>query len=256
MRILVTFAVDAEFAPWRKLRSLQLRMVDGLEIHSTQIGRASVDFVITGMGSDNASRALEVVMRNSYQFCIASGFAGSLSDKVSVGDVLVAEAVQRIGKSKTLPCSRNLVHAARRDGATQSKLFLTSEGIVRTASEKAQLAPFADAVDMESYEVLAKAHQKGLPAVAIRVISDNYNAELPADVELTVSARGRLKILGLLRFLGRHPLRLPALIRLGRDSRTASEALAAFLEAYIKQISFFTHGWFPEGEGLEQVAAR
>jgi broad specificity phosphatase PhoE len=53
-----------------------------------------------------------------------------------------------------------------------------------------------------------------------------------------------------------HPIQLPALIRLGRDSRTAAQALAHFLEAYIKKLSFPTHGWFPEGEGLAEVAAR
>jgi hypothetical protein len=51
-------------------------------------------------------------------------------------------------------------------------------------------------------------------------------------------------------------MQLPALFRLGRDSRIAALSLANFLEAYIKKLSLFTHGWFPDGEGLEEVAAR
>ena len=256
MRVLVTFAVEAEFAPWRKLRHLQRICVGEMSLHRGQIGRAQVDFVVTGMGPENAHRVSDLAMQQQYQFCVTAGFAGSLSAKHTVGDVLVAEAVQYLGKSKTLQCSRNLVHAARDDGAKQVKLLLTSGHVVRTAEEKAQLASFADAVDMESYEILAVAREKKLPAVAIRVISDNFDKELPADIDLTVGKRGQLKVAGLLRFLGRHPIRLPALIRLGRDSHTAAEALAAFLEAHIKKISFFTHGWFPEGQGLEEVAAR
>jgi hypothetical protein len=44
------------------------------------------------------------------------------------------------------------------------------------------------------------------------------------------------------------------LIRLGRNSRTAAEALCHFLEAFIKKLSFATHGW-PPAE-LQEVAAQ
>ena len=117
MRILVTFAVDAELAPWRTLRDLQ-RIADGeLTLHRAQVGRAQVDFLVTGMGVENARRAASKAMKSSYQICISSGFAGGLGDKLRVGDILVAEAVQQLGKPKTLNCSRNLVYDARQDGA-------------------------------------------------------------------------------------------------------------------------------------------
>jgi hypothetical protein len=51
-----------------------------------------------------------------------------------------------------------------------------------------------------------------------------------------------------------HPINIPALIRLGRESKTAAEGLANFLEAYIKKISLSTHGW-PQGN-LSEVASR
>ena len=50
MRILVTFAVEAEFAPWRKLRTLEPVHLNGVVMFRCQIGRATVDFVMTGMG--------------------------------------------------------------------------------------------------------------------------------------------------------------------------------------------------------------
>jgi adenosylhomocysteine nucleosidase len=256
MRILVTFAVEAEFAPWRKLRQFKTRAIGDICVFEAQVGRAAVDFVVTGMGIENASRVTSAVLTNDHQFCISSGFAGAVRPQQKIGDILVAETVQFPGKSKTLQCGRGLVSNAQQDGASRVKLLLTSDHVVRTAEEKAQLAPFADLVDMESFGVLSVAHQLGRPAVAIRVISDKYDGEVPADVELTMNQRGRVQIGRVVRYLSKHPTHLPALVRLGRDSRTAAAALCAFLEAYIKEISFFTHGWLPEGENLEQVAAR
>jgi adenosylhomocysteine nucleosidase len=256
MRILVTFAVEAEFAPWRKIRQFKTKTVDNICVFEAQVGRAAVDFVVTGMGIENSTRVTKAVLTKDHQFCIASGFAGAVRPEHKIGDILVADAVQLLGKSKTLQCGRGLVRNAQDDGASRVKLLLTSDHVVRTAAEKAQLAPFADFVDMESFGVLTAAHQIARPAVAIRVISDKYDGEVPADVELTMNQRGRVQIRRVVRYLSKHPIHLPALMRLGRDSRTAAMALGAFLEAHIKKTSFLTHGWFPEGENLQEVATR
>ena len=256
MRILVTFAVDAEFAPWRKLRHFEEVRDGDVTLQRAQVGRAQVDFVITGMGVENAMRAVDSVMamKTPYQFCVSAGFAGGLSDNDSIGDILVAEGVQQLGKSKTLMCSRNLVYAARGDGAKQIKLFLTSDHVVRTVEEKKQLAPFAGAVEMEGFGIASVAQAHRLPMVAIRVISDTTERDMPIRIDTMVDDKGRVSVGGVVRQVVRHPLQLPALIRLGRESRTAAEALANFLEAFIKKLSFSSHGWPPPE--LQEVAAR
>ena len=254
MRILVTFAVEAEFAPWRKLRDIQEVDIAGVSAYRAQIGRASVDLVVTGMGVENAFRTAQAILAEPYQFCVTAGFAGSLRENHSVGEVLVADGVRLLGKTKTLECGRNLVFAARRDGAKQVNLFLSSDHVVRTTEEKQQLAPFADAVEMESFGILSAAAARKLPAVAVRVISDDVRNAMPAIVDTAVDEKGRVKIAGVVRHLARHPLQLPALIRLGRDSKTAAEALAHFLEAFIKKLSFETHGYPPPE--LQEIVAR
>lgn len=258
MKILVTFAVEAEFAPWRRLRNLEeIRDGDGnVTLYKAQIGRAQVDLVVTGMGVDNATRIANAVLaiKTPYQFCVSAGFAGALGDKYSIGDILVAEAVQELGKSKTLQCSRNLVYAAKADGADQVKLFLTSDHIVRTVEEKLQLAPFAAAVEMESFAIASVAQAHKLPVVAIRVISDTTERDMPLRIDTMVDEKGRVSVGGVVRQVVHHPLHLPALIRLGRESRTAAEALANFLEAFIEKLSFSSHGWPPPE--LQEVAAR
>jgi adenosylhomocysteine nucleosidase len=253
MKVLITYAVEAEFAPWRRLRNLEKVELNGIEVHRTQVGRAMVDFLVTGIGATNAQRAADAVISKEYSFCIAAGFAGALKSTVKLGDVVAAIRVQPCGSGAAAGCARNLVWDAKADGAIEIATLLTADHVVRTAEEKASLAPFADAVDMESYSIVAVARAKKLPAVAIRVISDSFNRDLPVQIDTMVNEEGRVSIGGVVRYVSRHPLSLPAIIRLGRDSRTAADALAHFLEAYIKKLSFKTHGWPPPE--LQEVAA-
>jgi adenosylhomocysteine nucleosidase len=254
MRILVTFAVEAEFAPWRKLRNLEEMEIAATPVFRARVGSAKADFAITGMGVQHAFRTANKLLSEPYQVCITAGFAGALKEAHIVGRILVADAVQELGKSKTYCCGRNLVHAAAMEGASRVKLFLTSDHVVRTVEERKQLAPFADAVEMESFGVLSAAAAHGRSAVAIRVISDSMTTDMPAIVDTAVDEMGRVKIAGVARYVARHPLQLPALIRLGRDSKTAAEALAHFLEAFIKKLSFSGRGWPPPE--LQEIAAR
>lgn len=253
MKVLITYAVEAEFAPWRRLRDLEKVEINGIEVHRAQVGKSMVDFLVTGVGAMNAHRAAEAVISREYSFCIAAGFAGALKSTIKVGDVVAAMKVQPCGSGRVAGCARNLVWDAKADGAIEIATLLTADHVVRTAEEKASLAPFAAAVDMESYSIIAVAHTKKLPALAIRVISDSFNRDLPVQIDTMVDEKGRVSIGGVVRYVARHPMSLPAIIRLGRDSRTAADALAHFLEAYIKKLSFKTHGWPPPE--LQEVAA-
>jgi adenosylhomocysteine nucleosidase len=254
MRVLVTFAVDAEFAPWRKLRDLTSRELSGFTVHEAKIGRAAVDFVVTGMGTENARRGAEAAITKDHKACLACGFAAGLKPALKIGDVLAARAVRKMGKNKTLECSRNLFMAAYENQAIEAKMFLTADQVIATAEEKQRLSPFADAVDMESFATISVAREKNVSAVAIRVISDRFDEDVPAEIETTLDEHGRVKIGGVAKYVASHPLQLPALIRLGRKSHTAAEALAHFLEAFIKELSLRSHGWPPPD--LQEVAAR
>ena len=241
-------------SPPGKLRNLDSKRIDALEIFQAKIGRATVDFIVTGMGSENARRATETAMREKYDHCIAAGFAGALAASLCAGDILAPRAVQHLGKSKTIESSRNLWMAARENAAAEAKMLFTADTVVSSVEEKLRLSPFAQLVDMESFAVLSVAKSHNVSAVPIRVITDRLDEDMPVDIATTVNEKGEVNIGGVFRYIVRHPLQLPALIRLGRKSRSAAEALANFLEAFIKQLSFRTHGWPPPE--LQEVASR
>lgn len=250
---MVTYAVEAEFAPWRRLRDLETVQIGGVEVHRAQIGRAMVDFVVTGMGATNARRAVEAVISKDYSFCIVSGFAGALKASVKLGDVIAPKKVMNDASGGTALCAQNLWTRAFSDGAKSVETLLTADHVVSTVEEKARLAPFGEAVDMESFAILTAARTKKVSALVLRVISDSFDHDVPVDVDTMVDENGNVSTGGVVRYVARHPLAVPALVRLGRDSKTAAAALANFLEAYIKKLSFATHGWPPPE--LQEVAA-
>jgi hypothetical protein len=145
------------------------------------------------------------------------------------------------------------VSSAAQDGAVSISTLLTADHVVSTADEKQRLSVIAEAVDMESFTILSVARTKNLPAAVIRVISDSFDANLPVDIDTMLDSQGNVKLRGVVRYVTKHPLAVPALMRLGRESKTAAEALAHFLEAYLKKLTFSTQG-LPPSE-LQQVAA-
>jgi adenosylhomocysteine nucleosidase len=237
MNLLVTYAVEAEFAPWRALRDLQKVTVGGVELHRAQIGRATVDFVITGMGPENAGRVAHAFISKNYSFCIISGFAGALKPSVKVATIVVPEKVQNHSTHQTEMCDASLLAQASETGATRITTMLTTDHVVNTAAEKSSLSAYAEAVDMESYAILHAANTKSVPAAAVRVISDSFDRAMPAELDTMVDPQGHVKIAGVVRYVAKHPLMVPALVRLGRDSKTAAEALTNFLESYINRLS-------------------
>ena len=99
------------------------------------------------------------------------------------------------------------------------------------------MAEFGDAVDLESYAVLTEATRRGVPAVALRAVSDTWEADLPYDFERTLDDRGQVRLGALIAQVVWRPQRLAALVRLGRDSRRAAARLAQFLDLYVESVA-------------------
>jgi adenosylhomocysteine nucleosidase len=241
VKILITFAVEAEFAAWRKLRHFELIQMEASALYRAQIGPATVDCIVTGMGPENAGRAADIVMRAAklapYDLCIASGFSAALKAEQNAGDILVARAVQRLGNSATIECSQKLFESAIECGAAPTNLLLSTDKVVSTAEDKKRLGLFADAVDMESFVVLSAAQTHALPAIAIRAITDRLDENMPANIDTTVDQKGQVRLRAVASYVSRHPLQVPAMIRLGRNSRMTAATLAQYLETYIKKLS-------------------
>lgn len=234
MRILVTFAHDSEFAPWRRRRHFE-RAADGG--FRTRLGETELRVVLTGMGPANAARVVAQALERRPDACISSGLAGGLRREHRCGTVLLAERVCEAETLRWLESNASLVALAIEKGARRVEAFCTSGELIQTAAGKARLGRIADAVDMESYAVLYAAEARSVPAVAIRAISDSVEQDLPMDFSRVLDAQGRIRYRRLVGNLAKSPRRIPGMIRLGIESRRASERLAAFLDSFAVVLS-------------------
>src|SRR5207302_2895083 len=72
MRVLVTFAVEAEFAPWRKLRGFEKMTKGKAQFFRARIGASEVNVLLTGVGGKNAwLQATKVICDGEVDFCIS-----------------------------------------------------------------------------------------------------------------------------------------------------------------------------------------
>lgn len=247
MRVLVTFAVEAEFSAWRKLRGFNLIDYQGLKLRRTVIGASEVTVLITGVGTEAAAQAMDLMMRMAdkdqyFDVCVSSGLAGALCDTLSVGDViapkeLMVELKHSGQVAERLEVDGELRQLALGRGAKNANCLFTTDEILVKASQKKSCSSRAQSVDMESFEIVKAATAWGARSVVIRAISDSATEDLPINFNLTLSEHKEVSLSKVLVQLAKNPSALPALIRFGKQSKQAGALLAEFLESYLPDLA-------------------
>jgi adenosylhomocysteine nucleosidase len=249
LKILVTFALENEFAPWRAMHSFHDAKWGKADVFSSAIGGANVAVLLTGAGPRAAREAISKLTwsdSGSLEYCISSGLAGALRSEFSIAQVLAAREVMSEGvrddngANSVVESSASLTSFAQDCGATLVNKFYSAERAISRADEKQHLGKTSDAVEMESFEILSAAAAAGVPAVAIRAISDLSAEDLPLDMNDVFSDAGQVSIPRVIGQLVRHPQSLPGLVKLGQQSKLAAESLAKFLDRYIARIAAST----------------
>jgi adenosylhomocysteine nucleosidase len=243
MRILVTFAVRAEFSQWRSRHPFVPYEFENwekrrdFELFKANFGSNEVTVLLTGIGGENAEKAMQTLPIEIHDVCISTGLAGALEAGLKPGDVVVARTSKTLDQRLSVESDPVLVDFAVACGARAVKVSLTSEKVVVTADEKNALNASGSVVEMETSHVLAAAERHHVPALAVRAISDTAEEDLPLDFGLLLDSRGHLKYGGLLKEVGLHPYRLAPLMKFAGQSRAATGSLADFLDRFIFAIA-------------------
>ncbi len=167
MRILVTFAVEAEFAPWRRRHafvSVSMPTPVGLQPHFFYRGTVfenDVDVLLTGIGWDESKRgnwpryALRELLKNKPDLLISSGLAGGLRADLrcsEFGDFVDMEgyhilqimsgtripsiSVRAISDTRDVELPCEIGNVVNRDGRVQTipllKLIIKQPGRIRS----------------------------------------------------------------------------------------------------------------------------
>jgi adenosylhomocysteine nucleosidase len=241
MKVLVTFAVDAEFAPWRRLRRGWVVRDALLHAYELRVHDLQVCVILTGMGCARAWDVSAVSLWGSdFDVCISSGLAGALRPEHHCGDLLVAEGIRDSKMQAIRHCDPELTGIAVACGAKRVGAFFTSDRVLVTAEEKSKVREFGDAVEMEGRRVVGTATRDDswrARSVAIRAISDEVGENLPLNFNETMTPSGDVDMRKLVGKLIWRPWTLPRLVRFGRRSRQAARALGGFLDRYVTALS-------------------
>jgi adenosylhomocysteine nucleosidase len=205
---LVCFAVREEAGPFQKIVR----------------GRAGVKVLITGMGRQNTLKNIKAALEERPTAVLTCGFAGGLNPELEAGTVVFFAPGENPWKAALLEV-----------GARRAK-FHCAERVAVTVAEKQRLwqTTGADAVEMESGCICEACREQHIPVVVLRVILDAAADDLPLDFNLLLTKEQRLDPAKMAMALAKAPTRLPALLRLQKQSRLAAEALAASLARLIE----------------------
>ncbi len=238
MKFLITFALGMEFGPWRRVRTFAKVTHCDLALYEANFGEAQVRVALTGVGGVRATNVTRAALEQwRPDTCISAGLAGSLRREREVGQVCMPRDIMELESGRTVVADGGLMRQAEKCGAVVIERLLTSSTMVLTAEGKSRLGKMAEAVEMESFAVASEATAKGIPAIAIRAISDAADEDLPMNFSELLDETGNVSKGKAARALARSPQKLVAVMRLERQSKSAATNLANFLDRYVSALA-------------------
>src|SRR5258708_36924328 len=100
MRILVNFAVRAEFSQWCSRHPFVPYEFENWEkrrdfdLFKANFGSNEVTVLLTGIGGENADKAMQTLPIEMHDVCISTGLAAALDASLKPGDVVVARTAE------------------------------------------------------------------------------------------------------------------------------------------------------------------
>lgn len=214
---------------------------DGFSLRQGILGGRRIAVALSGAGRAKAAKAADALIAGHRpQWIISAGFAGGLDAKLHRHDLLMADHVADMaGNQLTIDLQ---VDPAALRAAPQVHVgrLLTADHVIRTPAEKEALGRqyHALAVDMETFAVAEVCRQRQVRFLAVRVINDPADEELPHDVEHLLAQKSGAAVLGAaLGAIWRRPASFKDMMKLKEHALVASDRLAKFLAGVIEQLA-------------------
>ena len=179
-----------------------------------------------GAGLDAAARAFAGIEDGGpVDLLLSVGWAGALTAECEAGEAYNVAGVVDARTGERFNCE-----------AGAGPLWLASSPRVADEAEKRRLAATYNAalVDMEAAAVARLAAMRGIPFYAIKGISDSLDAKLP-DLDRFIDAQGQFQTPRFFLFALLRPWTWPALVRMGENSRRASQSIAERLHELLDE---------------------
>jgi adenosylhomocysteine nucleosidase len=222
---------------------------DGFAACHGSLGGRHLISVRSGPGRQAAQRATEALISGHRpSWIISAGFAGGLHPKLKRHDILMADGLVDLeGNRLAVDLKVDPASLSQTPGVHLGTL-LTADRIIRLPSEKRELGDkhHAMAVEMETFAVAQACRRSKVGFMAVRVIVDSVEDELPPDVEHLMEQQTSVRKLGaVVGTIMNRPGSVKDIYNLKENALVASDRLAKFLASMIGQLPA------PEGRELE-----
>jgi adenosylhomocysteine nucleosidase len=228
--IVISFALPEESRDIVRALSGARRSGSGaLPVIAGTLAGREVAIVHSGMGMASASARVEAYLKgNAPSMWIASGFGGSLSPELRLGDIV-------LGRNFSNPA----LLAAIASLPAHTGSLITTRKVVETAEQKRDLGRHTGAivVDMETAAISPLCAARGIPMLALRAISDLDSQDLPVPAAVWFDmAKQRPRPIPLIAYLAAHPGRIAPFISFVRGIHLARTRLTASLLAALEAL--------------------
>ncbi|MGC1462142.1 MAG: nucleoside phosphorylase [Terracidiphilus sp.] len=179
-----------------------------------------------GAGQQAATRAFAAIEDGGpIDLVFSVGWAGALREDIKAGSTHNMAGAIDIRTGERFRCD-----------AEAGELWLVTSPRVADAAEKKRLASAYGAalVDMEAAAIARLAGMRGIPFYCVKGVSDGFGEDL-LDFNRFITPDGQFQTARLLFFVLPRPWHWPALIRMGENSRQASQSIAECLFDFLDE---------------------
>lgn len=224
MRIGIVAALPGELKPlvrgWRREPSPKY-----VHLWSHASGADQVIAACSGMGAEAALRSFAALESlGPIDVVLSVGWAGALEQGEEPGRCYILSEIIDSQTGERFPLTTG-----------SRKLRLVTTPRVADEAEKGRLWKTYGAVlvDMEAAAVARLARMRNLPMYCFKAVSDELAAKLP-NLNPFIDNRGQLRLLPFLAHVATRPRYWSPLMRLGRNSAKAAEALAITIRKFLQ----------------------
>ena len=235
----VVFAMDLEAGAFED-RLSGLISIRGSKFTANQGGLKGRGVVVVhgGVGRENAAAATSALIAGHQpNWVISAGLAGGLQSDIKRGDIVMPDAI--MGEDGRRLAIDLRISADQSPTGLHVGPLLTIDRVAFKVNQKRELGRQygALAVDMETLGVAEVCQRERQRFVAVRVVSDGVDDELPPDVERLVRKKTWVRRIGAAAgTIVRRPSTVKDLWRFRETAHACSRKLAKFLEGVIEQL--------------------
>jgi adenosylhomocysteine nucleosidase len=216
-------AMPMELSPLKRMLSLTKTRAGSLEVHTGSLEGRPVVAVVTGMGTALATKGVErLVEAFEIERVLVVGITGAVENETPIGTIILPEVVVNSATGAEFrPEPLGL-------GEAIGKMWTTDVLITDPDTLAGLRADGVVSLDMETAAVAEVCERHAIPWSVVRAISDRASdGSIDEEVFGLSNQDGTPNPKAVAAYVLRHPGRVPAMARMAKEAKLATERAAA-----------------------------